>query len=320
MSTQTLTTGLDPDALSDVDAALRSFSVAKYRFHLIATTEITGLPAYKGSVFHGAFAHALKQISPHHYQLLHAPQTLADRGSVDIPKPFVLLPPLDTQQVYTIGEHFSCELTLFGQAIPHASLCHAALDWLGRRMGLGPARGRFEVERAEVARPGDSAVESPSGGLDGAVTGLGIAQSRVPLSGDSVTLHFPTRLRLKSNGAFLREPPPFSLLTARLLGRLNTLSHFHGEGDLLGRDRRAELLAKADGVQIRHSELQWHEWDRYSGRQREHMKFGGLLGRISYEGELEYFLPWLALGEWTHVGGKTSFGLGKYVLEEGGRK
>ncbi len=51
------------------------------------------------------------------------------------------------------------------------------------------------------------------------------------------------------------------------------------------------------------------------------MKFGGLLGSISYEGDLAPFMPYLALGEWLHVGGKTSFGLGRYrIMREPGMR
>jgi CRISPR/Cas system endoribonuclease Cas6 (RAMP superfamily) len=45
------------------------------------------------------------------------------------------------------------------------------------------------------------------------------------------------------------------------------------------------------------------------------MSFGGLLGETVYTGELSPFVPWLALGQWVGVGGKTSFGLGLYQLE-----
>jgi CRISPR/Cas system endoribonuclease Cas6 (RAMP superfamily) len=45
------------------------------------------------------------------------------------------------------------------------------------------------------------------------------------------------------------------------------------------------------------------------------MSFGGLLGEIGYAGELAPFIPWLTLGQWTGIGGKTSFGLGLYNLD-----
>ena len=44
------------------------------------------------------------------------------------------------------------------------------------------------------------------------------------------------------------------------------------------------------------------------------MPFGGLLGETVYRGELAPFIPWLTLGQWIGVGGKTSFGLGLYEL------
>jgi hypothetical protein len=47
------------------------------------------------------------------------------------------------------------------------------------------------------------------------------------------------------------------------------------------------------------------------------MKLGGLEGQITYEGDLAPFAPFLRAGHLTHAGKGTSFGLGKYALEEG---
>ncbi len=38
------------------------------------------------------------------------------------------------------------------------------------------------------------------------------------------------------------------------------------------------------------------------------------MGEITYSGNLQPFMKMLYLGEWLHVGGKSSFGLGKYEL------
>ena len=42
------------------------------------------------------------------------------------------------------------------------------------------------------------------------------------------------------------------------------------------------------------------------------------MGSINYRGDLDPYLPYLALGEWVHLGNKSSFGLGKYVLQNAG--
>jgi hypothetical protein len=44
------------------------------------------------------------------------------------------------------------------------------------------------------------------------------------------------------------------------------------------------------------------------------MRMGGLSGRITYEGKLGPFIPWLEAGVWTHVGKSTTFGLGGYEI------
>lgn len=287
---------------------LQLLPVAKYLFRLKAQTRIQ-LPPYKGSTFHGGFGHALKKISPFYYQHIFEPGKDGAR-----PKPFVLLPPLDNDEIYQPGREFTCELTLFGNAGQHFSICHAALEYLGREMGFGNNRGKFSVESIETALPATLAQHTPPGQ---AINGLDIAAARTDISGNQITLHLPTRLRLKSDGRLIRQAPPFQILFARLLGRLNTLSSFYGGGKIAEADIRDDLLNQADSINIVQNKADWNDLPRFSGRRQQWMKFGGLLGSITYEGDLQPFLPCLAVGEWTHVGGKTSFGLGKYVMEAG---
>ncbi|NJN99775.1 MAG: CRISPR system precrRNA processing endoribonuclease RAMP protein Cas6, partial [Anaerolineales bacterium] len=44
------------------------------------------------------------------------------------------------------------------------------------------------------------------------------------------------------------------------------------------------------------------------------IEMGGLVGRVTYEGDLTEYLPLLALGELIHVGKGTVFGNGQYQI------
>jgi len=285
--------------------------VAKYQFTFKALEDIP-VPAYKGSLFHGSFGRALLEMAPSWYHFFCPPD------SKGIPKPYVLLPPLDNLTLYPKGHTFSCELTLMGEATTHHALCQAALEYLGSRMGLGRKRGRFALESVSAASLSPDRSQPERCFSSGhAIHPEEIVEFRRPLQDNgNVTIQLVTRLRLKHKNQLCRQEPPFALLFSRIAGRLNSLAHFYGGGDILSRPERKHLAHMASNVSQVATDVFWDEWRRFSGRQRSWMKFGGLLGHVTYKGDLGPFVPFLALGEWVHVGGKTSFGLGKYVMEE----
>ncbi|HHJ20675.1 MAG TPA: CRISPR system precrRNA processing endoribonuclease RAMP protein Cas6 [Gammaproteobacteria bacterium] len=295
-----------------------ALAVAKYRFRMVAASEIV-LPEYKGSAFHGGFGHALRKIAPSWYRHLFEPgppgngppHTASPPGNA-WPKPFVLLPPLDEEHRYPKDHPFECELTLFGPAIQYYPICHAALEYLGATLGLGENRGKFRVDGVDIARIDPAAVGSAP--IDHAISSTEIASARQGVNTRRLALHYVTRLRLKAGNRLHREAPPFPMFLARLLGRLNTLANLYGDGELIQHPQRSELQQRAEQITIEQHDTCWDDWSRYSGRQKEWMKFGGLLGSVTYVGDMAPFLPWLALGEWVHVGGKSSFGFGKYEI------
>ncbi len=102
----------------------------------------------------------------------------------------------------------------------------------------------------------------------------------------------------------------------RLLGRLKTLEKVYMGKE--SEDDYYELITKAKDIKINNSKIKWDDWERFSGSQKKWMMFGGLTGEVSYTGDLQPFMDVLKMGEWLHIGGKTSFGLGKYELEQEG--
>ncbi len=127
----------------------------------------------------------------------------------------------------------------------------------------------------------------------------------------TVTLEFLTPLRLKEKGDLVTHLT-FPLLWERLRQRLTLLATFYGNSNQ--KPDLAHLSELAEAVSIKESGLFWYDWERYSGRQRELMKLGGLKGSINFAGELAPFLPYLRLGMQVNLGQGTTFGLGRYRL------
>ncbi|GAB5046633.1 hypothetical protein TdN_10250 [Thermodesulfovibrio sp. TK110] len=75
-----------------------------------------------------------------------------------------------------------------------------------------------------------------------------------------------------------------------------------------------EFINKALEVKVKDSKLRWFDWERYSYRQNRRMILGGLIGTITFEGNIGPFLSILKAGEIFHCGKNTSFGLGKYRI------
>jgi CRISPR/Cas system endoribonuclease Cas6 (RAMP superfamily) len=75
------------------------------------------------------------------------------------------------------------------------------------------------------------------------------------------------------------------------------------------------LLRDAEEIKITNENLCWYDWERYSARQKDLMKFGGLKGEITFTGNLNPFMPYLSLAEMVNVGQETSFGLGRIIIE-----
>ena len=76
----------------------------------------------------------------------------------------------------------------------------------------------------------------------------------------------------------------------------------------------AALKRQAEAVRFNTGDLYWFDWERYSSRQQQTMKLGGLLGTLRLHGDLAPFGHLLHLGQWLHVGKETTFGLGRYTL------
>lgn len=108
----------------------------------------------------------------------------------------------------------------------------------------------------------------------------------------------------------------FPLPTGHPIDALAVLRYFYDRTSQVPEDRQAirDAFGRAEQVGITANRLRWEDWERYSTRQEDHMRLGGVVGTIRYTGPLDPFLPYLRLGEYIHVGKNTAFGLGQMAV------
>lgn len=280
------------------------------------------LPPFKGSTFRGVFGHALRRVVCPLRQKVCGACILREtclyygvfeNSRRDAVHPFVMAPPLEERLDFGPGETFQCTLVLFGEATRALPYFVYTFDRMGE-IGIGAAingqKGHFLLE--EVRAGGDLLYAKSAHApflLPGA-TSLTIEDGGGEARRLRVLLKTPLRVK---HDNLLTHVLPFHILVRACLRRISSLFNAYGGGepnlDYPGLDRAAR------GVETVHSSLRWFMWERYSNRQRKRMPVGGLVGDITYEGNLNAFLPLLHAAEKVHIGKQTTFGLGKIQTE-----
>lgn len=315
---------------------LPDLHVARYRFTLEALDRLR-LPHYKGSALRGGFGYALKRLVCYHsrgrcrecglgndcvygYLFETSPPEDAEVLSTHeaIPRPFVIQPPLERRGMFEPGERLEFHLVLIGRAIAYLPYFVLGFQELGRT-GLGYDRGKYALREVRALYPLGGRDQPVYDGqmLSDAELDVGAAEVAAWAGGlpvGQLTVHFLTPARLKHGGEYARETVEFHVLVRALLRRLSSLTYFHGgekwEIDYPGWVRRAE------GVETAEAHVSWMAWERRSGRQGRRIDMGGVVGSVTYAGDLADFRPLLALGALVHVGKGAVFGNGQYRVND----
>lgn len=257
--------------------------------------------------------------------------TLVMRKYEAAPHPFVIEPPSGRKSVFKPGEELVFGLTLVGRAVDYMPYFIYTFDELGKA-GLGADRGKYELKtvrsKAQTVKSEESGVGSEKQGHD---EGRVIYSSETkmltefdtsvldlpegPLQAtdaapERLTLNFLTPTRIAYDGR-LGLGLEFHIFIRNLLRRLSLLSYFHGNGKTLDLDFKG-IIEMAKGIRAVDRGLRWYNWARYSGRQERRINMGGFVGKITFEGPLGPFMPFVKAGEVVHVGKGTVFGLGRY--------
>ena len=311
----------------------KEFKFAKFRFYLHPREKIY-LPQYKGSALRGGFGNIFKRtvcINNERecnkcvlqekcvYSYIFEtplPQNLKDKSKFKIkrpPHPYVFEPPFAAQVEYLPGEEFIFNLILIGHGIEYLPYFIFIFEELGKR-GIGKSRGKYELtgvdneEEERIYESGKLSDNFKVNSLQDIINECNFAEK-----GDhkQIKINFLTPIRIILGGE-LTTKLDFHLFITNLLRRLSWLSIVHCDEGL--EFNHKYFISYTDGVTTKERNIKWYDWERYSSKQDTRMKLGGFMGNITFEGDLEEFLPFIKLGEYIHIGKQTSFGLGKYKI------
>lgn len=314
---------------------MEQFVAYKLNFTCEAVTAVS-LPRYSGSTLRGAFFGALRQDFCLNKQLdtcLHCPTAEVcpicrlvatverdnNRGA-EIPRPFSLQPIITEQARFEPSQSFSFGITLFGQSLPLFPYAILAIQRMGE-IGIGNrtiAPGRFLLREAKAANPlsaTEKSIYSSDAQIvnvpDVAITHQDVLSYAARLNPDKLRINLLTPLRLVVEGSLVQDLT-FRSFTQRLLRRLTDLYRYCCNQEL-NLDFPG-LLKQAEEVQVTQDNTSWVDLSSYSNRRHTSMPTGGLIGEITFAGNLKDFLPLLAWGELTHVGKDATRGNGWYQI------
>jgi hypothetical protein len=241
----------------------------------------------------------------------HLPDVLQKRFR-QAPRPYIFEVPMH----YAGQETLELGLVLVGRGLDFLPYFLYVVQETGK-YGLGRARVPYRLLAVTDGGQADGAVifRTEEGIIHDRVAAITLAD--VQQQGDAqvrqITLEFLTPLRIKKYGAYQEagERITFATLLDLLLGRLEALALFHcGEAW----SPNTGLREAARSVQVVAKDLSLHPLERYSNRQHQKLPLHGLVGTVSFTGNLAAFLPLLRMGEYVHIGAGTAFGLGQYRL------
>lgn len=310
------------------------FRLARYRITIRAGEKGLFLPPYKGATFRGGFGQVFRRIVcstrekeclgcvlrkkcsyPYIFETAPPENTQALSKYENVPRPFIFEPPLEKKREYAPGESLHFQIILVGDSIQYLPYFIVAFREMGEA-GLGRDRRPFILSDIEaIALDKTCSIYSSR---TNTVKNIDYSYSGAELSREflhecsKIQVQFVTPVQLKDAGKFA-TCPTFHVFFRQVMRRVSALSYFHHgrhlEADYAGLAERARRVSLVENKTFQQS------WERYSRRQQQRMKIGGLLGGVVYEGDLSEFLPWLAIGEHIHAGKNAVFGLGKYRMK-----
>lgn len=263
-----------------------------------------------GALFHGSLGWAMYDAAPDLWQLGYGELAQQDSRS------FTILPPKAPCQ-WQAGDLLWFEFVGLAQMSQQLPELVQSFIRMGER-GLGHHRLGFTVQQVVQHTPNGQcllwqhhlpalAINYQSSVLQTALLQSVALSEQIPSETMAVRVECLSRLRLKEQGKVLQSAPSAVQLARAVCRRLLSVQH----STTAENDQLYQLIANLAPIQIYQDYSKRSDLHRYSQHQQQKHAIEGISGSWVYSGpEVKQLLPWLALAQWLHLGGKTSFGFG----------
>lgn len=264
--------------------------------------EPTQLPAYLGSMLHGILGWALSS-DTRTYRYLFENRKL-DGSRQDIVNPYLIELPRNRTK-YQPGDQLIFKLILLGEAVAYARNVVKALGNL-QHFELTADRKKFRL--ISILQGERYLPIWHEGRLNMNSAICEVLTESVQGHCSWCSIHLLTPLRIRRGGELLLKID-FSTIIRNIVKRLESITYRYG--GYVDMDSISSILDQSTAIIERSSDLWLTQIDRYSSRRNEKMDMSGLLGSMTFEGELSPFRPCLNAARILHIGRNTTFGYGQ---------
>lgn len=259
------------------------------------------LPDYLGSMLHGIMGWALKG-DEEVYRYIYENRRMEE--GFDIVNPYVIDPP-QWHGVYRRGDILQFQFLLLGDAASYAERVCRSLAAFGI-FQLGAGRKNFELVEIlhgrELYPLWNKSMQSSRNAA------ASVLENRTRGGCRNCSIQLLTPLRIRRGGALV-EDVSFPTIVRNITRRIDQLTQRYG--GFMDREAAQMACKEAEAVVRTSSGLSVMELKRYSNRRKSKTDLSGLLGAMTFCGELDQFTPWLSAARVLHIGRNATFGCGK---------
>lgn len=269
--------------------------------------ETIRLPSFLGSTLHGVLGWALSA-NPGVYRYMFENRRY-EGGGYDIVNPYIIEQPR-SQIVYQQGDLLSFQFILLGKATEYVEDIVKLLSQV-KWFELGAERKRFTLIDIIQENRLEPIWRLGRTDWNAAVSEMISSRAFFYKSGNRCSVHLLTPLRIRRGGKLVQEVD-FATIIRNITNRIQAITERYG--GFIDKDVAASLCELSKSIETVSSNVYVTEIKRYSTRRKTKLDMSGLLGSVTFAGELSPFIPWLEAARILHIGRNVTFGCGQIQL------